>query len=75
MVGWMGADCDECEPGYGGEDCDQRLPSPAPPVQAGGPGHGKHSDCESCVAAGFGWSLKKSKCGGFKNAKCPRSGL
>ena len=76
MIGWMGDDCDECEPGYGGEDCDQRLPPPPlAPAKADGPGHAKHLDCESCVDAGFGWSLKKGKCGGFKNAICPRSGL
>ena len=30
----------------------------------------QHTDCASCVAAGFGWSLKKAKCGMFANHEC-----
>ena len=30
-----------------------------------------HADCGSCVAAGYGWSPTKGKCGGFKNKACP----
>ena len=30
-----------------------------------------HIDCRSCVAAGYGWSPTKGKCGGFKNKACP----
>jgi protein glucosyltransferase len=29
------------------------------------------SSCASCVAAGFGWSVARSKCGHFKNKQCP----
>lgn len=29
------------------------------------------ADCASCVAGGHGWSLAKSKCGGFKTKVCP----
>ena len=30
------------------------------------------STCQVCVEAGFGWSVKKSKCGpGFANRDCP----
>ena len=25
----------------------------------------------SCVAAGYGWSIAKAKCGGFHNRECP----
>ena len=28
------------------------------------------TDCESCVAAGFGWSANKNKCGGFPRVPC-----
>ena len=28
--------------------------------------------CTDCIAAGFGWSLQQSKCGGFSNRDCPR---
>ena len=27
-------------------------------------------DCETCVAAGHGWSFKHEKCGGFANKQC-----
>ena len=27
--------------------------------------------CESCVAAGYGWSVAKQRCGGFSNHVCP----
>ena len=27
--------------------------------------------CQACVAAGHGWSVAKSKCGGFSNRVCP----
>jgi hypothetical protein len=29
-----------------------------------------YTTCDSCVAAGFGWSKKKGKCGGFANKVC-----
>ena len=29
------------------------------------------SECASCVANGFGWSLSKNKCGRFANQRCP----
>ena len=29
------------------------------------------SECASCVANGFGWSLQKNKCGRFANQRCP----
>ena len=29
--------------------------------------------CDSCIDAGFGWSTKKNKCGGYPNKKCPAS--
>lgn len=29
------------------------------------------TECDACVAAGFGWSAKKGKCGGYKSAPCP----
>ena len=29
------------------------------------------TDCASCVASGFGWSLQKHKCGRFANQRCP----
>ena len=32
---------------------------------------GRYTDCASCVGAGFGWSLKKGKCGGYANKECP----
>ena len=35
---------------------------------------GKPSDfrtCAECIEAGFGWSLKKGRCGGFPNHNCP----
>lgn len=30
----------------------------------------KYTSCESCTAAGFGWSEKKNKCGGFPQKTC-----
>ena len=27
--------------------------------------------CDLCVDAGFGWSVKKGKCGGYPNKQCP----
>ena len=30
-----------------------------------------YKTCSQCVAAGYGWSLKKGKCGGYGNRKCP----
>ena len=27
--------------------------------------------CDDCVAAGYGWSLRKAKCGMFANRECP----
>ena len=29
-----------------------------------------YSSCDACVAAGFGWSIAKSKCGGYANRDC-----
>jgi hypothetical protein len=29
-----------------------------------------YTDCESCVAVGYGWSITKQRCGGFKNKVC-----
>eukprot|EP01052_Picozoa_sp_SAG31_P046748 SAG31_NODE_9064_length_1341_cov_1.286634_2_plen_126_part_00 len=34
---------------------------------------GRWAQCEHCVAAGFGWSEKRQKCGGFQNRVCPAS--
>ena len=31
----------------------------------------QYADCASCVGAGFGWSVKKGKCGGYANKDCP----
>jgi hypothetical protein len=31
-----------------------------------------YTDCESCVAVGYGWSITKEKCGGFKNKQCAK---
>ena len=69
MEGWAGEDCDECAPGWGGEDCD------VPPRLATTPKEraAALSDCESCVADGFGWSVKKGKCSvGYSNKRCPK---
>ena len=33
-----------------------------------------YQTCEACVEAGFGWSLKKNKCGGYPNKQCPGGG-
>ena len=30
----------------------------------------QHADCGSCVAAGYGWSERKQKCGGFAHKRC-----
>jgi pyruvate/2-oxoglutarate dehydrogenase complex dihydrolipoamide acyltransferase (E2) component len=30
----------------------------------------KHTSCEPCVAAGFGWSTRLGKCGGYANKAC-----
>jgi hypothetical protein len=30
----------------------------------------KLTDCAACTAAGFGWSYKHKKCGGYANRKC-----
>ena len=30
----------------------------------------RHTDCGSCVAAGYGWSERKQKCGGFAHQRC-----
>ena len=40
---------------------------------AGPSAFAQHVDCASCVGAGFGWSAKKSKCGGYANKECPAS--
>ena len=29
-----------------------------------------YTTCDSCVEAGFGWSVRKSKCGGYPNKQC-----
>ena len=31
----------------------------------------RYTDCASCVAAGYGWSTTKRRCGGFSNTQCP----
>jgi hypothetical protein len=33
-----------------------------------------HLDCTSCVAAGFGWSPTRNRCGGFSNKQCDFGG-
>jgi hypothetical protein len=71
MEGWAGADCDECAPGWGGEDCD--VPPGSKKAAAAACTVPKEcTSCEACTAAGFGWSIKKGKCGaGFANKRCP----
>ena len=32
------------------------------------------TSCEDCVAAGFGWSVRKAKCGGYSNRDCSQCG-
>ena len=32
-----------------------------------------YEDCASCVAAGFGWSAERGKCGGYANKECSRA--
>ena len=34
----------------------------------------QHTDCGSCVAAGYGWSERKQKCGGFAHKYCDLAG-
>ena len=31
-----------------------------------------YHDCTSCVAVGYGWSITKQQCGGFKNKQCAK---
>ena len=39
--------------------------------QAGSPKpHAQFTTCRGCVSAGFGWSEKKQRCGGFANKEC-----
>ena len=33
-----------------------------------------HRDCAGCVAAGFGWSARRHRCGNFANVVCPTQG-
>ena len=40
------------------------------PVAPGGKRFDGLTTCAACVDAGFGWSLKKSKCGMFANRDC-----
>eukprot|EP01052_Picozoa_sp_SAG31_P034819 SAG31_NODE_4120_length_3564_cov_1.635498_2_plen_216_part_00 len=42
-------------------------PNPAKP--------GEIHDCSACVAAGYGWSPKKEKCGRFQNKQCSKAEL
>lgn len=30
----------------------------------------QHTDCESCVENGWGWSWSKGECGGYLNTNC-----
>ena len=48
-------------------------PPPPPPPQHGGgePSAKEFTECEPCVANGFGWSKKKRKCGGVSNWSQP----
>lgn len=46
------------------------LPPPLPPRGAVSR-PGQYRTCDDCVANGFGWSIKKRKCGGFANTRCP----
>ena len=44
----------------------------APPKEQQHRQHFKQLEaCEPCVAAGFGWSAKRGRCGGFANRECP----
>ena len=36
-----------------------------------GPRASSYRTCRACVDAGFGWSTKRSKCGGFPTRVCP----
>jgi hypothetical protein len=46
------------------------LVLPVVAVQAGKK-FAAHTTCESCTAAGFGWSGERGKCGGYANKDCP----
>ena len=56
----------------------RRQPSSEPQaLQRERPSFELHASCEPCVAAGFGWSVRLGKCGGFANKRCegaPSSG-
>ena len=70
-AGWAGEDCDECAAGYEGDACDVKVVAAPPPPKT----HKQFTDCGGCVAAGFGWSVKKGKCGGYANKNCPSGEL
>jgi len=45
------------------------------PAQAQGKHNPKdYTDCDACVAVGYGWSPTKQYCGGFTNTVCPEQG-
>ena len=44
------------------------------PAPAQGYSPRDYTDCDSCVAVGYGWSPTKQRCGGFKNKACPEQG-
>jgi hypothetical protein len=48
-----------------------KPPPPPPPSPPQEQGPASYDDCASCISQGFGWSLKKHRCGGFKNRRCP----
>jgi hypothetical protein len=84
--GWTGLNCDECAANWGGQDCDifcdpsktkdcyeqkgSDSPPPTPPSAGEDSNPKSLIDCASCVAGGFGWSVRKHRCGGFANQHC-----
>ena len=55
----------------------RQPPSEPQALQRERPSFELHASCEPCVAAGFGWSVRLGKCGGFANKRCggaPSSG-
>ena len=43
--------------------------------QPGSRGFAQYQNCESCIDAGYGWSLKRKKCGMFRNMQCGQQNL
>ena len=39
-------------------------------MPASGKAFARFTDCQTCIAAGYGWSRRKNKCGGYKNHAC-----